>query len=605
MNKKPTQTINSTQVRNSRGYFKIFNTLWSLVLLLILFTSSCKKDDFVATQGVCPLVTTDPLDKAVDVSLTKVITATFNTDMDAATITKSTFIIKNGATAVSGTVAATANAAVYTFTPDVPLLPFTVYTGTITTGAKDKYHSMLVNDFVWTFTTIPQITITANPVAGGTVTGAGTYAQGAVVTVAATPSTGYTFTNWTVGATIVSTSSSYQFTVAGNRALVANFTAIPIGKFAVVLNSAPVAGGNTTGSGAYNAGSFVTVAATPSAGYSFVNWTDNGVIVSVSTSYSFTLNANRTLVANFSAVAAGKFAVSLSSNPANGGTTTGSGSFTSGSSVTIVATPNTGFVFVNWTENAVIASASASYTFALTANRTLVANFAPAAAIGPGVINLGLAGNYTMLTKSGITTIGTTSIGGNIGVSPAAATSMTGFGLIMNTDGQSSHTPIVTGSVFAADYAAPTPTNLTTAVNDMQTAFTTANNLIVPAPVVDLGAGDISGLIIPAGLYKWGTGVLITNAGVTLTGGPNDTWVFQIAQDLTVNNSAHITLLGGAQAKNIFWVVTGQATLGTNVIFNGNILSKTLISLKTGTAFTGRLLAQTAVSLDANTVVFP
>jgi hypothetical protein len=311
------------------------------------------------------------------------------------------------------------------------------------------------------------------------------------------------------------------------------------------------------------------------------------------------------LVANFSAVAAGKFAVSLSSNPANGGTTTGSGSFTSGSSVTIVATPNTGFVFVNWTENAVIASASASYTFALTANRTLVANFAPAAAIGPGVINLGLAGNYTMLTKSGITTIGTTSIGGNIGVSPAAATSMTGFGLIMNTDGQSSHTPIVTGSVFAADYAAPTPTNLTTAVNDMQTAFTTANNLIVPAPVVDLGAGDISGLIIPAGLYKWGTGVLITNAGVTLTGGPNDTWVFQIAQDLTVNNSAHITLLGGAQAKNIFWVVTGQATLGTNVIFNGNILSKTLISLKTGTAFTGRLLAQTAVSLDANTVVFP
>jgi hypothetical protein len=172
----------------------------------------------------------------------------------------------------------------------------------------------------------------------------------------------------------------------------------------------------------------------------------------------------------------------------------------------------------------------------------------------------------------------------------------------MDTNGQSSHTPIVTGKVYASDYSAPTPGNMTNSVNDMQTAYTTANNLVVPAPIVDLFAGDISGKTLPAGLYKWSTGVLISNQGVTLTGGANDTWVFQISQDLTVNNNAKITLLGGAQAKNIFWIVAGQATLGTSADFSGIILSKTLISLNTGAKVTGKLLAQTAVTLNASTV---
>ena len=178
MYKKITQTINSTQVHQSRGYSKLFNTIWSMVLLLIMFTAGCKKDTFTALQGVCPLVTTDPMDKAVDVVLPKVITATFNTVMDPATINSSTFIIMQGVTAVSGTVAPTSNGAVFTFTPTVPLLPFLVYTGTITTGAADKFHTALVSNNVWSFTTIPQITITSNPVAGGTTTGAGTYCPG-------------------------------------------------------------------------------------------------------------------------------------------------------------------------------------------------------------------------------------------------------------------------------------------------------------------------------------------------------------------------------------------------------------------------------------------
>ena len=274
-----------------------------------------------------------------------------------------------------------------------------------------------------------------------------------------------------------------------------------------------------------------------------------------------------------------------------------------GTSVTLTATPNTGYIFSSWSGDA-IGSAN-PLTVTMDGNKNITANFTQTSIVGPGIVNLGTAGNFVALTKSGISTTGVTSITGNIGVSPAAASVITGFGLIMDASNQFSHTPIVTGKVYASDYSPPTPVNMTTAVSDMETAYTTANNLVTPAPIVDLYAGDISGRTLPQGLYKWSTGLLITNAGVTLSGGANDTWVFQIAQNLTVNNSAIITLTGGAQAKNIFWIVAGQATLGSNVDFSGIILSKTLISLNTGAKVTGRLLAQTAVTLNASTVIQP
>jgi len=118
-------------------------------------------------------------------------------------------------------------------------------------------------------------------------------------------------------------------------------------------------------------------------------------------------------------------------------------------------------------------------------------------------------------------------------------------------------------------------------------------------------AGDSSGQTLTPGLYKWGTGVLITSAGVTLTGGADDVWIFQISQNLTVENSAIVTLSGGAQAKNIFWQVDGQATLGTAANFKGNLLTQTLISFNTGAQMTGRALAQTAVTLNATTITVP
>jgi hypothetical protein len=222
-------------------------------------------------------------------------------------------------------------------------------------------------------------------------------------------------------------------------------------------------------------------------------------------------------------------------------------------------------------------------------------------AAGPTPVFLGTAGNFVILAKTGISTTGTTSVVGDIGLSPAAASYITGFGLIMDSSNTFSTSALVTGKVYAADYASPTPAMMTTVISDMETAYTDAAGRTLP-DFTELGAGNIDGLTLVPGLYKWGTGVTIPT-GVTLTGGANDVWIFQIAQDLTVGNGAIVTLSGGAQATNIFWQVAGQVTLGTTSQFKGIILCKTLIEMNTGAKLEGRALAQTAVTLDSAIVV--
>jgi hypothetical protein len=144
---------------------------------------------------------------------------------------------------------------------------------------------------------------------------------------------------------------------------------------------------------------------------------------------------------------------------------------------------------------------------------------------------------------------------------------------------------------------------LTAAVLDMQTAYTNAAGRTLP-DFKGLGAGNINAMTLAPGLYKWSTGVSIP-ATVTLSGGVNDVWIFQVAQNLTVGNGAIVTLTGGAQARNVFWQVAGAATIGTTAAMKGIILSKTLISMNTGSTLVGRALAQTAVTLNATTVTHP
>jgi hypothetical protein len=225
-------------------------------------------------------------------------------------------------------------------------------------------------------------------------------------------------------------------------------------------------------------------------------------------------------------------------------------------------------------------------------------------AAGPAPVNLGTAGNFVILAKTGISNTGTTNITGDIGISPAAATYITGFGLIADSTNTFSTSSLVTGKVYASNYAVPTPAKMTAAVSDMETAYTDAAGRTLP-DYTELYDGDVTGRTLVPGLYKWGTGVLISDGGVTLSGGANDVWIFQIAGNLTVDSTAIVHLSGGAQAKNIFWQVAGQATLGTTSQFKGIILCKTLIAAQTGATLTGRALAQTAVTLDATAITAP
>ena len=222
---------------------------------------------------------------------------------------------------------------------------------------------------------------------------------------------------------------------------------------------------------------------------------------------------------------------------------------------------------------------------------------------GPAPVNLGTAGNFVILAKSGIDSIPTSAVTGNIGVSPIGSTGITGFSLMADSTGTFSTSSQLIGKAYAAGYTSPTPANLITAVSNMEAAFTDAGGRPTP-DFTELGSGDISGLTLVPGLYKWGTGVLIST-NVTLDGGPDDVWIFQISGGIAQASGAKVLLAGGARPKNIFWQSFGAVALNTTAHIEGIVLSQTEITLATGATANGRLLSQTAVTLDACTVTQP
>ena len=228
----------------------------------------------------------------------------------------------------------------------------------------------------------------------------------------------------------------------------------------------------------------------------------------------------------------------------------------------------------------------------------LAAGTTGAAAASPeSPVNLRSAGNFTILSESGITDVFRTSVDGNVGTSP-----ITGAALLLTC-------AEVNGIIYTVDAAGPLPcsisdaTRLTAAVGDMETAYNDAAGRTLP-DALNLGAGEIGGLTLTPGLYKWTTDLSISK-NVTLAGGPDDVFILQVAGTLQEANGMNVILTGGAQAKNVFWVSAGAVTIGTNAHFEGTILSKTMIAMNTHASITGRLLAQTAVTLQMNTVTPP
>jgi hypothetical protein len=211
--------------------------------------------------------------------------------------------------------------------------------------------------------------------------------------------------------------------------------------------------------------------------------------------------------------------------------------------------------------------------------------------------------DYVILAKSAVSNTQISSVKGNIGLSPAAASFITGFSLVKATGYATSSQ--VTGSIFAADMAPPTNTNLTAAVTEMITMYNDAAGLATSGGDTNLGGGTISGNTLAPGVYTWTSGLHITG-DITISGSSTATWTFQVQGTLTVDAGVHIILSGGAQAKNITWQVSGATSTGSSSVFKGIILDQTAITLGVSATLTGRAFAQTAVTLSGtNTVTAP
>lgn len=217
-------------------------------------------------------------------------------------------------------------------------------------------------------------------------------------------------------------------------------------------------------------------------------------------------------------------------------------------------------------------------------------------------VNLGLAGNYAIFALTGIDSSASAAIiTGDIGVGPGVTSSaITGFALDLPAGSAFSTSTQVNGNVYAFDYADPTPANVTTASTDMGLAYTDAAGRT--ADVTELGDGTLTGLTLVPGVYKW-TGNVVIPTDLSLSGGANEVWIFQISGNLDMAAAKSVLLSGGAVPENIFWQVGGIVTLGAGTHFEGIVLSQTAINFGDGASANGRLLAQTAVNLVGASVV--
>jgi hypothetical protein len=237
---------------------------------------------------------------------------------------------------------------------------------------------------------------------------------------------------------------------------------------------------------------------------------------------------------------------------------------------------------------------------------------------GTGCVDLGTAANYVILDQATVTytpiaTVSSTpKITGNIGISPAAASFITGFALNLPAGGAYSTSTLVTGNIFAPGYANPTPANLTTAIGDKNTAYTAAAGMATaggglaggtPGSACP-GTGALGGITLTPGVYTCTTTISIASgAAVTLSGA--GVYVIKTTQGLTQAANTQVTLTNGAVPENVFWQVAGAVSIGSGAHMEGVILTASDITLITGATVKGRLFGSTGVKMDSNTVTQP
>jgi hypothetical protein len=468
---------------------------WFMAALVVAVAAGCGSSGgggSTADTTAPTVISTIPVNASTGMAINANITASFSEAMSSATITTTTFTLKQGVTPVIGVVSYAGKVA--TFNPAANLAASTLYTAAITTGVKDEAGNALAVTKTWTFTT-------------------GTIADATAPTV----------------------TSTFPADTAVGIALNANTSA------------------------------------------AFSESMDASTITSV----TFTLQQGMTPVAGVVSYSGSNASFNPTSNLA--------------ASTLYSATITTGVMDLAGNALAV------AKTWSFTTGATAVAGTAP--------VLLGTSVNYAILAKTAVSTVPASVITGAVAVSPAAATFLTGFGALpLDITECFSTSPQVTGRLYAADYdtlGCTTPAVLTTAVLDMQTAYTdAASRTATSAATTDVGAGILTGLTLAPGVYEWGSAITIPT-DLTLNGTATDVWIFKVAGTVDMAANKSVLLSGGALPENIFWQVSETVTLGAGTHFEGVVLGQTDIVFGNLSSINGRLLAQTAVTLDATTVTQP
>jgi len=426
------------------------------------------------------------------------------------------------------------------------------------------------------------VAASANPTTGGSITGAGSYAVGQSCTLAATANTGYSFVNWTENGSVVSTTASYNFSVAGARTLVANFVQNTV-NYTVSSSASPSTGGNITGNGTYSGGSSCTLKATANTGYTFVNWTENGAQVSTSASYVFTVGGNRTLVANFTQNPV-SYTISASASPSVGGSITGSGSYINGTVCTLTATANSGYTFVNWTENGTPVSTSASYTFAVSGSKSLVAIFSVSSIPSPSTPNTpvpsdGSTGQLSALTLnwSSAFTAGTVSHDLYISSSPTFTnnTLYSGAGISQSISGLAGGTTYYWKVISYGS-------NGTTSNSSPVWSFTTQG--IVSNTVTTSANPAAGGSTTGAGSYQAGQSCTVTataNSGYNFVSWTENSTVVSNNTSYIFTVSGNRTLVANFTLNPVNYTISASAnsSAGGSITGNGSYQNGTVCTL--------------------------
>jgi hypothetical protein len=564
--------------------------LTTFAMLLVVLIAGCKKDDFVEIPGVCPLViSTSPANGESNVSLSKVITATFNEKMNPVSFTPSSFVLqgltKSSKALIEGSLSYNDDLNTVSFTPSSDLVDNTTYVGRINSTVKDMRGNALQVDYVWTFSTgnliVPTV-ITTDPANN----------DAAVVlnkTVTATFSVpmdplSVTATNFTLKEGL--TSIPGVVTYAGSTASFDPTANLSEG----TLYTATLTTGVKNVSGVFLATDYV--------------WTfTTGTIIAPAVLSTDPLNnasnvvLNKTVTANFSSKM-DPLTITATTFTVKDGATSVAG-VVSYTDSTASFDPTSDLV-AGKVYTATLTSGIKNASGVNMAN-DFVWTFSTAAPLGPLAPDLKTVERFGIIAYSSVTNnAGFSEIHDlDVGIYPGTRGSITGFNVIDGGPGI-----IVNGDFYASDDGAVTAALLIQATQDLVDAYLYAEGATAPAPATV--SGNLGGLTLAPGIWKSTSSLSIDGADLTLDaqGDANAVWIFQISSTLITTAGGNVKLIGGAQAKNVYWQVGSSATIGGYTSFYGNILALISITMGDHATAQGRMLTQTgAVTLTSTNII--